>query len=211
MPKNTKRIIKLLMNSGADYGCILEGDDYWISSFWLEEHVKYMEDNDAISMTNNILLIYNQSDNTYVVRQYPEEVQKSSFILAKMQAEDNYTGNFSSNMYRISALKKIPKDFLLQPYVDDWFVYLLMSEQGKIMQIKQPISVYRVHNKSVWNGRAKKKKNEDKEESSISKRIRFMHQHYPGKYLAELANFSERWANFPMMGKIYFAPRGGGI
>lgn len=209
MPENTKRIIRLLMDSGADYGCILEGDDYWISPFWLEEHIKCMEEDDSISMTNNILLIYNQNDNVYVVRQYPEEVQKSGFILAKMQAEDNYTGNFSSNMYRISAMKKITEDFLSQPYVDDWFVNLLMSEQGKVMQIKQPMSVYRVHNKSVWNGRARKKKNSNGEESSILKRIRFMHYHYPGKYLAELANFSERWANFPMMGKVYFASRGG--
>ncbi len=203
MPENTKRIIRLLMDSGADYGCILEGDDYWISPFWLKKHMEPLDKDPGISMSNNYLTIYNQENNCFSVRQYPENVDKSKYILPEMQAEDNYTGNFTSNLYRISSLNEIPKSFLNQPYVDDWFVNLLMAQQGKILSIKEPLSVYRVHKESVWNGH-KRTSADDEEENTTSQRIRFMHQHYPGKYIAELAAFSERWAQIPMRGKIYY-------
>ena len=157
MPKNTKRILKILMASGADYGCILEGDDYWISPFWIEKHIKDMDKNPEISMSNNYLLFYWQESNIFAVREYPEQIHQSKFITAAMQAEDNYTGNFSSSLYRIADLKKIPADFLEQPYVDDWFVNLLMAQQGKIVSLKEPLSVYRIHDQGVWNGRKKKK------------------------------------------------------
>lgn len=39
---------------------------------------------------------------------------------------------------------------------------------------------------------------------TISQRIRFIHKHYPRKYLKELANFSEHWAKIPMCGKLYY-------
>lgn len=201
MPENTKRILRLLMESQADYGCILEEDDYWISPFWLEKHMKPMNENPDITISNNYLMIYYQEMNRYEARQLPKEVHESPYISAEMQAEDNYSGNFSSNLYRISALRNIPKEFLEQPYVDDWFTNLLMAVQGKIASLKEPLSVYRVHSQGVWNGRKKK---EAKEEGSISKRIRFMHEHYPGKYLPQLASFSERYAQIPMQGKIYY-------
>lgn len=203
MPENTKRIVRLLMDSGADYGCILEGDDYWISPFWLKKHIEPLEQDEGVSMSNNYLLMYNQDTICFSVRQYPEKVQKSKYILPEMQAEDNYTGNFSSNLYRITSLNAIPKSFLDQPYVDDWFINLLMAEQGKIVSIKEPLSVYRIHQNSVWNGNKNISKM-DEEENTIARRIRFMHQHYPGKYIAELASFSEQWAKIPMRGKIYY-------
>ena len=53
MPENTKRILRLLMESQADYGCILEEDDYWISPFWLEKHMKPMNENPDITISNN--------------------------------------------------------------------------------------------------------------------------------------------------------------
>lgn len=208
MPLNTKRILKLIMDDNADYGCILEGDDYWISPFWLEKHAEEMDKDKSVSMTNNYLLFYQQETNLYSVRQYPENVHKSKYITAAMQAEDNYSGNFSSSLYRVEAMRKIPKSFLQQPYVDDWFVNLLMAQQGKIHSIKEPLSVYRIHNQSVWNG--KKNKKVDKMESTILKRIYFMHCYYPDKYLEELAAFSERWAKIPIKGKIYY-DRGDGF
>lgn len=203
MPENTKRILKLIMDSGADYGCILEGDDYWISPWWLQKHITVMDEDQEVSMSNNYLLIYQQNDNIFGVRPYPEKVHKSDIIFPEMQAEDNYSGNFSSNLYRISILNKIPKEFLLQPYVDDWFVNLLMAQYGKIFSIKEPLSVYRVHNQGVWNGKKKIVKS-NKQESTISQRIRFMHEKYPGKYLDELASFSEKWDKIPLVGKIYY-------
>lgn len=201
MPENTKRILRLLMESQADYGCILEGDDYWISPFWLEKHMKPMNENLDVMMSNNYLVVYYQEINRYEARQLPKKVHESPYISAEMQAEDNYSGNFSSNLYRISALRNIPKEFLQQPYVDDWFTNLLMAVQGKIASVKEPLSVYRVHSQGVWNGRKQK---DTREEGSISKRIRFMHEHYPGKYLPQLASFSERYAKMPMQGKIYY-------
>ncbi len=203
MPKNTKRIVRLLMDSGTDYGCILEGDDYWISPFWLKKHMEPLDEDCSVSMSNNYLLLYNQETNVFAVRQYPEKVQKSKYILPEMQAEDNYTGNFSSSLYRISSLNELPETFLEQPYVDDWFMNLLMAAQGKIASIKEPVSVYRIHQESVWNGH-KNVSEEGQEENTISQRIRFIHQHYPGKYIAELAAFSEQWAKIPMRGKIYY-------
>mgnify|MGYP005794786067 CR=1 FL=1 len=203
MPANTKRILKLLMDSGANYGCILEGDDYWISPFWLEKHVKDMDADENISMTNNYLLFFHQNANVFSVRQYPDKVQKSRYILPEMQAEDNYTGNFSSSLYRVASMKKIPQSFLEQPYVDDWFVNLLMSQQGKIRSIKEPLSVYRIHEQSVWNG-GNSKKRINKMESTILKRIHFMHCHYPGMDLEELSEFSARWAQIPIKGRIYY-------
>lgn len=58
MPENTKRILRLLMESQADYGCILEGDDYWISPFWLEKHMKPLNENSDVTISNNYLMIY---------------------------------------------------------------------------------------------------------------------------------------------------------
>lgn len=202
MPENTKRILRLLMESGADYGCILEGDDYWISPEWLTKHGKPMDEDETVSMSNNYLLIYQQDENLYSMRTYPDKIHTSAYVKAEYQAEDNYTGNFSSSLYRISALDKISKEFLQQPYVDDWFVNLLMAQYGKIASVKEPLSVYRVHSQSVWNGRDKDKV-ESREETSIAKRIRFVQEHYPGRYEQELAIFSERWDHLPRLGKIY--------
>ena len=106
MPENTKRILRILRESNAEYGCILEGDDYWISPFWLKKHLKYMEEDPQISMANNYLLFYYQKENIYAVRGYPPEIQEAQYITGSMQAADNWTGNFSSNFYRISSLQR---------------------------------------------------------------------------------------------------------
>lgn len=202
MPLNTKRILKLLIESDAEYGCILEGDDYWISPFYLKKHIEPLLKDEEATMTNNYITIYYQEHNKYVIRDYPQKVHDSRIVLPEMQAEDNYMGNFSSSVYKIDALRCIPIDFLEQPYVDDWFVNLLLAIQGKAISIKEPLSVYRVHSESVWNG--KKRKVDNTQENTISQRIRFIHKHYPRKYLKELANFSEHWAKIPMCGKLYY-------
>lgn len=60
-----------------------------------------------------------------------------------------------------------------------------------------------MHNQSVWNGNRERRIEKGKE-STITQRIRYMHKHYPNKYLYELSKFSEKWARIPMMGKIYY-------
>ncbi|WP_367926119.1 glycosyltransferase family 2 protein [uncultured Ruthenibacterium sp.] len=212
MPENTKQILRAMRACDADYCCILEGDDYWLSPFYLQKHIQILQEHPEYSMSNNqlLFLLENTEFETpcFRMREYPANVQNAQALTAEMQAYDNYSGNFSSNVYRRSVLQKIPEDFLDLPYVDDWFVNLLMAQYGGIACLKEPLSVYRVHGGGVWSGRKKEEKT-SYEENNIWMRMRYVRTHFPHAYWQEFAHFSQVYAHLPMEGKLFYHGRNG--
>ena len=212
MAENTKQILRALRASSSDYCCILEGDDYWISPFYLKRHIDILEDHPEYTMSNNQLLFLQENNPGFEfpcfrMREYPIQVHNAAAITAEMQAYDNYSGNFSSNVYRTSILQKLPEDFLNLPYVDDWFVNLLMAQYGAIGSLKEPLSVYRIHADGVWSGRKEQKKT-SYVENNIWKRMRYIRTHYDNPYWEQFAHFSQLYAHLPMSGKLYYHARG---
>ena len=56
--KNAESVYKTCFDSGAKYLALLEGDDYWIDSFKLQEQVRFLENNDQFGaiFTNAAIL-----------------------------------------------------------------------------------------------------------------------------------------------------------
>src|SRR6202000_3058065 len=63
---------------------------------------------------------------------------------------DNVVGNFSTCMYRRSALAAIPQRvYDYKSY--DWILNILIARHSFIAFLHEPMSVYRLHGDSVWS------------------------------------------------------------
>lgn len=186
----------------AEYVAIMEGDDLWTDKYRLQKHVDFLDSHCECAMTFNQFLVKNFEKGTIALQpRFTQEEEKKYFryITGHDLAYSNLIGNFSTCVYRSSALKALPEQmYALDCY--DWLTNIMVSKTGYIGCLIQPMSIYRIHDKGVWSGRSDKEKNEALIKS-IDAYDKFTNGEFREGFAAHKARLSNQTIFVPVQGK----------
>lgn len=130
------------------YVAVLEGDDYWISPFKLQRQMDFLDAHWESDLCSVNYFVYEENLSHF----YPRTTIGNGHRLigARDLIADNLVGNFSTCMYRKSALEALPKElFDICSY--DWIVNICVARNSMIGFLEEPMSVYRLHSNGVWS------------------------------------------------------------
>lgn len=140
---NLKKLVNLLKNS--DYFTFCEGDDYYLSTTRIAEHLKYHKTNPQTVLSFNKILFYFQNEDSYEI--FEPDLKYGNLTTEGLIGE-NFIDNFSSCFYNSRMLDYI-KDDLFDMYTTDWMFNIFCSQYGDIGILNKPLTVYRKYDKSI--------------------------------------------------------------
>lgn len=130
---------------------VLEGDDYWVNPEKLSILSKIMKTESDISMCFHDYQILNHQ-NILANRILHTDISDSKYVTTNDLINDSsIIGNYSVCCYRKKFINKIPDSFW-KNNTNDWGLNMLMGTFGHIRYCNQKMSVYRLHNESLWTG-----------------------------------------------------------
>ena len=136
---------------------VLEGDDDWANPEKLTIISKIMKAETDISMCFHDYQILNHP-NILANRILHTDISNSKYITTKdLISDSSVIGNYSVCCYRKEFINKIPDSFW-KNNTNDWGLNMLMGTFGHIRYYSQKMSVYRLHNESLWTGETTLKK-----------------------------------------------------
>ena len=130
------------------YVAIMEGDDYWVSPYKLARQRDFLDAHWECNLCSVNYFVYEEDRCQFTPR---TALGIGHFFLgARELIADNLVGNFSTCMYRRSALEQLPpKVFDIDSY--DWAINICIARMGLIGFLQEPMSVYRIHRDGAWN------------------------------------------------------------
>ena len=212
-----QNFIALLQAATGKYIAYLEGDDYWTSDLKLQKQVDFLEANEDYAISSHNTTVFNKNNKTYL---YSDIVSKKNALQNTFELVDYLNDHFihsSSLVFRRSMLKPFPA-WYANAFAGDGFLILLLSLEGKIHYLNEPLSVYRHNETSISNyiNRVEINKNFEKHfkhfdehsDYKFSKEIKnklfalkFNLNYYNSSYLKKLIFF------FKNFGRIIKAPK----
>lgn len=148
MVHNFQRLISLLGDS--DYFTFCEGDDYYLSTTRISEHIDLHQACPQFAITYNRLLTYDQETERYTVF---EPSLMINDISTEELARENVIGNLNCAFYNSSLLEKIKPDMFEDMFTGDWMLALYLSQYGSVGLLNKPLNVYRKHQNGIWTGK----------------------------------------------------------
>jgi len=131
----------------GEYVAVLEGDDYWISPTKLQQQSDFLDCHWECDLCSTNYFVYEEDRSQFTAR--AAIGYGHSLIGARDLIADNLVGNFSTCMYRKSALDELPQAlYEIKSY--DWIVNICVARQSLIGFLEEPMSVYRLHVNGVW-------------------------------------------------------------
>ncbi|POA76363.1 glycosyltransferase [Pseudomonas sp. DP16D-R1] len=131
----------------SEFVAVLEGDDYWISPCKLQRQVDFLTAHWESDVCSVNYYVY-EEDRAHLSPRVPASAGHR-FISARELIADNVVGNFSTCMYRRSALSRLPEGlFDIKSY--DWITNIVLAKTSLIGFLEEPMSVYRLHGGGVW-------------------------------------------------------------
>lgn len=132
----------------GDYVAVLEGDDYWVRPSKLSEQRDFLDGHRECDLCSANYYVYDENRSQFTPR---IAVGPGHVVFgARELIADNVVGNFSTCMYRVAALKRIPPAFYeIRSY--DWAINICIGRYGLIGFLKEPMSVYRIHDRGAWS------------------------------------------------------------
>ena len=129
------------------YIAVLEGDDYWISPFKLQKQVEFLDTHWECNLCSVNYFVFQEA----IAHYYPRIAIGNAhrLISARELITDNIVGNFSTCMYRKSALENLPQA-LYETTSYDWIINICVARDSLIGFLETPMSVYRLHTSGTW-------------------------------------------------------------
>lgn len=143
---NYKRAIEAC---NGDYIAIMEGDDYWSDPKRIDKHIGFLENHRECSMTFNRIVFYFQDKTDYVLKDWSFNEDYHYYTLRE-QIVGNKIGNLSACVFRRKIFDNL-KPGLFDLRVADWMLGIIFGQYGFIAELKDPMSVYRIHGNGVWS------------------------------------------------------------
>lgn len=135
----------------GQYVAVLEGDDYWISPKKLSRQKSFLGDHWECDLCSVNYFVFYEAQAEFTERNPIGAGHR--FITARDLIADNVVGNFSTCMYRKSALDALPAAvFDIRAY--DWIINICIASKSLIGFLEDPMSVYRVHSSGAWSNHA---------------------------------------------------------
>lgn len=132
----------------GEYVAVLEGDDYWVSPKKLSRQLAFLSDHWECDLCSVNYFVLNEVTTTFSTR-VPVGTGHL-FLHARDLIADNLIGNFSTCMYRKSALDELPAE-LFDVCSYDWIVNICVASTSLVGFLQEPMSVYRVHSSGAWS------------------------------------------------------------
>lgn len=133
----------------GDYVAVIEGDDYWIKSDHLQNHIDYLKKIPESSMSFNRHL-------RLFIDQGREEVfdwtgdKDYEPVTTEELALDNKIGNLSCCVFRGEYIKSLDQR-LFDMEIADWMLGMYMGQFGSLLYLKNITSAYRIHDNGQWS------------------------------------------------------------
>lgn len=143
----TKNYQRAFQACSGKYVVILEGDDYWISPFKLQQQIDFLNTHWECNLCSVNYFVFQES----IAHYYPRIAIGNTYrlISARELIADNIVGNFSTCMYRKSALDNLPKE-LYETTSYDWIINICIARESLIGFLETPMSVYRLQQSGTW-------------------------------------------------------------
>lgn len=143
----TKNYQRAFAACTGEYVAVLEGDDYWVSPMKLQRQCDFLEAHWECDLCAVNYFVYEDYRSQLTARTAIGYGHR--FISARELILDNVVANFSTSMYRKSALDSLPHA-LFEIISYDWIVNICVARQSLIGFLEEPMSVYRLHSGGVW-------------------------------------------------------------
>lgn len=141
---------KLFKASGCDYYACVEGDDFLISPGRISAHVDFMEKHPECSVVFNDLVLLKEPGRHYEIHPLHLRIQEEIISIEKLAGEP-LIGTWSAATYARDAIEGISEEFMRNVRSSDWLSSVLALENGDLGHIRQPLSIYRIHEQGVWS------------------------------------------------------------
>jgi glycosyltransferase involved in cell wall biosynthesis len=133
----------------ATYVAILEGDDYWTSPDKLQSQLDFLDQHRECDLCGANYYVLDEAKAKFSLRVL--DLHRDVVFGARDLIADNIIGNFSTCMYRRTALDQLPPE-LFAEYSYDWIINICIGTKGLIGFLHKPMSVYRIHPEGAWSG-----------------------------------------------------------
>jgi glycosyltransferase involved in cell wall biosynthesis len=131
----------------GQYVAVLEGDDYWTSPEKLLRQCKFLDAHWECDLCAVNYFTYDEDRAQFTAR---TAIGSGHRLLgAREQIFNNLASNFSTCMYRKTALDSLPQG-LFETTSYDWIVNICVARRSLIGFLEEPMSVYRLHGGGVW-------------------------------------------------------------
>jgi len=148
MLQNMKECLSL---ANGRYIAFCEGDDYWLSPHKLMKQISAVRRDPDVLMCFNWLLLEIEATGSFIPHAEQAGLpdgEISFFTLASRPL----TANFSCCFYRAGAIACVPDSYFTGDSSADWLFNLYVANAGKILFLKELLSVYRIQSRGQWSG-----------------------------------------------------------
>jgi len=132
----------------SEYVAVMEGDDYWTSPYKLARQRDFLDAHWECDLCGVNYFVFDEDECRFTPR-VPPASGHTVFAVRDLIA-DNVVKNFSTCMYRRTALASLPPEvFDLCSY--DWIINICVGRGGLTGFLHEPMSVYRIHAGGAWS------------------------------------------------------------
>ncbi len=170
--KGIKPMLQVIKIAKGNYIATCDADDYWTDPLKLQKQSDFLENNPLYyGCFHDCMRIYEgenskQKQNLRIGnRKIAEEVDLISII-------DENNIDSSSIMFR-NLIEEIPKYWTEATSKVDYALMITIAEHGKIKYLPEVMSVYRIHDGSIWSSR-----NEIYKEKEAIKFYHLLQEHF---------------------------------
>jgi glycosyltransferase involved in cell wall biosynthesis len=132
----------------GEYVALLDGDDYWTHPSKLQRQSDFLDAHPECSISFHDVAVL-LPDDTVCEANYTSPDQKE-FSGVEDLFETNFIATCSA-MLRRGAVTELPSWYASSRW-EDWPLYILYAERGKIGYLNEVMAVYRNHGRGLWSG-----------------------------------------------------------
>ncbi len=157
--KGIKPMLQVIKMAKGNYIATCDADDYWTNTLKLQKQVDFLENNPLYcGCFHDCMRIY-EGEKSYQKKSLRIGNQKIAEEVDLVSIIDKNNIDSSSILFR-NFIDKIPK-YWLETSKDDYALMVLIAEQGEIKYLPEVMSVYRMHDDSIWSSRGEIYKEEE--------------------------------------------------
>ena len=143
-----QNFIFALQHAKGEYIALCDGDDYWTDPHKLQKQVDFLETNpDYVLSFHKVKIL---KTNGELVEDFITKVPENYETQETLARLGNYI-HTPSVVFR-NVIKEFPPEFSLSP-IGDYFLYMLLSEYGKLKYLEEEMAVYR-EGVGIWSAKS---------------------------------------------------------
>lgn len=133
----------------GNYVAIMEGDDYWVQSNHLQNHIDHLEKQYGASMSYNRHIRLFSDQNREEIFDWTSDYDYE-LVTTEQLALGNRIGNLSCCVFRGDLIRNLDPN-LFDMEIADWMLGMYMGQFGPLLYLKEVTTTYRIHDNGQWS------------------------------------------------------------